>query len=157
MTWVFAGRDGQDRPLVSRVLRAALTLVINVTVWIILPRLLLDVFAQSATSLSLDTGAFIIFGATITALQVLATLTSGAAISTICSAGSYAVSAFYIFTVANGGDLTITSQGVTAELTFPLLLVLLMLPPIFSVARVALVYLLDESEGSRRISDEVRG
>jgi hypothetical protein len=148
-----SGRPG----LSSRLASAALALAVNLLFWFIVPYYLLGSLEQSSSGIPLTYGLIYVFGATITAIEVVAALTKGTAVATIFNAGGSLATAFYIYLSTGGGDLSITSSGVTVDLSFPVLLTLILLPPMFNALRLGISYLLDESEGSRPMLDEVRG
>jgi hypothetical protein len=142
--------------ITSRVLKAAVIGVTNYIVWILVPQLL----ASRLTGIGdipLTSNLIITAGVIITGLQVLGALTSGGALAAIFTGGSYVTSAYYLYLATNGGVLRFTVQGITAEISFVTLLMLLMLPSLFNALRVWITYLLEVSEGAHPLEDEVRG
>jgi hypothetical protein len=137
--------------------RVAYALVLNAVSWFVIPDYLLSDISKTTTSLPLSYDLVIVFGASIIALEVLAALTMGSALAAIFNSGASLTVAVYIYIATDGGYLSLTSNGVTVDLSFPLLVALLILPSLFNVARLGVSYLLDQSEGSRPIPDEVRG
>ena len=147
---------GYVRPsLASRVTKAALLVIINVVAWVVIPNILLNRLQPSYSGVPFSSTEVYGFGAAITALQALAALTERSGTATVFNAASYIAEAYYIYIACNGGFLTVTS-GVTVELSFPVVMLLLMVYPLFNFVKTALTYLLEESEGSRPMSDEIR-
>jgi hypothetical protein len=147
----------QPPGLRSRFANAALALVVNAVVWFFIPQYLLGAIEQTpADVISFTYGLVVVFGATITGVEVLAALTRGSALSTLFNAGASLASALYVYLATGGGAVSVTTGEVTVELTFPVLVALMILPALFNVARLGISYLLDESEGSRPMPDEIR-
>lgn len=147
--------SGERPSLQSRIATAALIGATNAIVWLVLPSILLDRISQSY-AFPLTFSEIYGIGAIIIGLQVLAALTRGSAPAAMLNAGTYIVEIYYIYTATGGGYLTVTS-GVTVELYFPTLVLLFLLYPLFSIAKLGLTFLLEESEGSKPTRDEVRG
>ncbi|MDG6925931.1 MAG: hypothetical protein JRN09_05210 [Nitrososphaerota archaeon] len=147
-----------QRPgLRSRVANASLALVVNALIWFFIPEYLLGALGQADAGVASFTYALVlVFGMTITGVEVLAALTQGSALSTLFSAGASIASAFYVYLATGGGVVSVTSGAVTVVLTFPVLVALMVIPALFNVARLGISYLLDESEGSRPIQDDIR-
>jgi hypothetical protein len=137
-----------------RISRAIGLAVFNILLWIVLPNYLLSYIGETSATSGLITYNLIFeFGAAITGLQVLGALSEGTALSAPFTAGSYITEAYYLWVAGSGGTITVEASGVQVTLEFQTLLFLLMLPSLFSVARVALAYLLDASEAGRPASD----
>ncbi len=138
-----------------RVGRAALVLVFNAALWILLPSLIGGFLAQALPSTPLAVPEFIYaFGAVITGLQVLGALTEGMALSVPFTSGAYVVSAYYIWAATGGGYLPLSAAGINIVLAFQPLVFLIMLPSLFSAIRVPITFLLEKSEVARPMSDE---
>lgn len=149
---------GEEVPFRRRVTKAIPITVLNVVLWIVIPLFISayisSVLSQSLPSFALTNPTFIYtFGATITGLQALGTLTEGMAISVPFISGSYVASAFYIWEAVGGGTLSLTVSGISLALSFRLLIFLAMLPPLFNAARVPLVFLLEQSEAAREAKE----
>ena len=141
--------------LKRRISRAIISLVINLTFWVIIPVYLFGMISALAPSSSLTiTPAFgYTFGLTITGLQVLGALTEGMAVSVPLMTGSYITIAYYIYAAVSGGTLTLTASGIGLSLDFQPLLYLMILPPLFGVVRKPLTYLAEEHEAAMPSSD----
>ncbi|MDA4123875.1 MAG: hypothetical protein OK438_00300 [Thaumarchaeota archaeon] len=147
---------GPEVPLSRRVLKATLVLVLNATLWILVPSILGAFISRALPSSPLTIPLFIYeFGAIITGLQVLGALTEGKALSIPFVSGSYVVSAYYIWVATDGGNLPLTAAGVDITLAFRPIVFLIMLPSLFGALRAPLTFLLEESEVARLVPDEV--
>jgi len=134
----------------GRVFRAAVQLIANAIVWILVPIVISSFIARSMPNIPLANPAFIYaFGATITGLQVLGALTEGTAVSVVFVSGGDLASAFYIWEALEGGALSITTAGITATVGFRTLLFLFMLPSLFGAVKAPLMFLLEHSEAAR--------
>jgi len=139
-----------------RVTRAAYILVFNVVLWIAIPSLLGEVLSQTLPSTPLSSASFIYaFGAVITALQTLAALTEGMAVSVPFNSGGYIASAYYIWAATEGGNLSFSTSGLNIALGFAPIVFLLMLPALFGAVRMPILFLLEQSEVARAIPDEI--
>jgi hypothetical protein len=138
-----------------RISRAIMQLVLNATLWLIMPLLIFGLISKSLPSSPLTiTSTFIYaFGATITGLQVLGALTEGMGVSIPLVTGSYIASAYYIYAAVDGGTLALSTSGTGLLLDFRPLLYLMMLPSLFSAIRTPLAYLAEEHEAARPASD----
>jgi len=132
-----------------RVIRAALTLITNVVVWVLVPNLLSGFVTSSIPTTSFTTTLVITFGIVITALQTLGALTEGMTLSIPFNSASYVASAYYIYIAADKGNLSLAYQGIRIQIVFPLLLFLLMLPSLFNVVRIPITFLLEMSEAGQ--------
>ena len=130
-------------------------LVLNVTLWVIIPVFIFSLISESLPSGSLATTPTFIytFGAIITGLQVLGALTEGTGASIPFVTGSHIASAYYIYAAVNGGTLALSTAGMGLSLDFRPLLYLMMLPSLFSAVRAPLAYLADEHEAARPAQD----
>jgi hypothetical protein len=138
--------------------------ILNFIVWIIIPSFIYGTLAASLASTGVSLSSIGVplsptfiyaFGGVITGLQVLAALTEGMAVSVPLVTGSYIASAYYIWTVANGGTLAIAQSGMNLTLSFQPLLFLTMLPSLFSVVRAPLNYLLEQHEAANPAAEAV--
>ena len=147
----------EERPVTwrRRISRAALRLVINVTLWVIIPSLIFGLISESLPSSPLTISQTFIyaFGATITGLQVLGALTEGMGVSIPFVTGSHIASAYYIYAAVDGGTLALSTAGMGLSLDFRPLLYLTMLPSLFGAIRTPLTYLAEEHEAARPASD----
>jgi hypothetical protein len=142
-------------PLRRRVPKAAFSLVGNVIVWILLPSFISSYLAASLPSIPLANLSFIYaFGAVITGLQVLGALTEGMAVSVPFVAGSYLVSAYYIWAATDGGMIPVSAAGVSIILSFRPLVFLLMVPSLFNAVKAPVTFLLEGNEVTRPSPDE---
>jgi len=141
----------------SRIASAAFALVVNAIFWFAVPLYLIGVISQTSAGTDLTYGLVVAFGATITAIEVLAALTRGSALAAVFNAGASLASAFYVYLATGGGTLSVTASGVTVEVSFPVLVALMILPSFFNAARLGVTFLLEESEGSQPMSEEVGG
>jgi hypothetical protein len=135
-------------------------LVINVTLWLIIPSLILGLISgllpSSPYPRETIMWAFIYaFGAIITGLRVLGALAEGTGASIPFVTGSYIASAYYIYAAVDGGTLALSTAGVGLSLDFRPLLYLMMLPWLFSAIRTPLAYLAEEHEAARPAPDFV--
>jgi len=147
---------GENYTLGHRILRAALVFVANLVFWILIPIAIGGILSKSSTSTPLSTPSFVYaFGAVITALQVLAALTQGMAVSVPFNPGSYIAEAYYIWAATNGGNLAISAGGLDVAFGFAPLVYLLMLPLLFNAVRFPVTFLLEQSEVARPFSDEL--
>jgi hypothetical protein len=145
---------GESFPLTHRIFRAALILVANLVFWILIPIALGGLLSKESTSTPLSTPSFVYaFGAAITALQVLAALTQGMAVSVPFNTGSYLTEAYYIWAATDGGKLAISAGGLDVSFGFAPLVYLLMLPLLFNAVRFPVTFLLEQSEVARPFSD----
>ena len=139
-----------------RVFRAALLLVLNAVLWILIPTLISSEVRSVLPSTPIGSLAFIYaFGAIITGLQVLGALTEGRALSVPFVSGSYVASAYYVWVAAEGGLLSTDVRGLHFTFEFRLLLFLLVLSSLFNAARAPLTFLLHQSEAARPASDDL--
>ncbi len=137
-------------------MKAALVLVVNSVLWILLPTIIGQYLARALPSSPLAVPTFIYaFGVVITGLQVLGALTEGMALSIPFTSGSYFVSAYYIWAATGGGNLPLTAEGISILLAFRPIVFLLMLPSLFSAVRVPITFLLEQSEVARPAPDEL--
>jgi hypothetical protein len=130
-------------------------MVLNLIVWYAIPSILFSALGSDIPSLGFAPSLIYEFGAAITALQVAGALTEGKVISVPFNAGSYAVSAFYLWVILNEGKLSFTEAGAKLVLSFQPLLFLLMIPSLFSLVRVPVTYLLEETEAASESPDRV--
>jgi hypothetical protein len=135
-------------------MRAALVLVANLVFWILIPIAIGGLLSKESTPTPLSTPSFIYaFGAVITALQVLAALTQGMAVSVPFNTGSYIAEAYYVWAATNGGSLAISAAGTAVTFDFAPIVYLLMLPLLFNALRFPVTFLLEQSEAARPFSD----
>ena len=144
-------------PLSYRVSRAAISVVFNIVVWVLIPSLLFGQLERGLPSSPIAvSGDFIYtFGITITALQAIGALTTGMALSVPFVSGSYVAEAYYIWSAVNGGLLSFSAEGAAITLSFQTVLFLLMLAPLFNAVKAPIGYLLDQSEASRPAPDKI--
>jgi hypothetical protein len=136
-----------------RISNAALTVILNVIVWILIPFVLSS--RLSGLALPGFTSTFVLtFGIIVTMLQAGGALTEGMGLSVPFNSGSYIASAYYIFAATNGGILNVAERGLTIELDFQLIVGLMMLASLFNAVRIPITYLLEQTEASRGTSFE---
>jgi len=141
-------------PLRRRVFRAAYLLVVNATLWVLIPSVVSSALGGILTSLPLASLTFIYeFGALITGLQVLGALTEGRAVSVVFSSGSFVAAAYYIWAAGGGGTLSLPVSNLTITLNFRTLLFLLVLPSLVGAIRAPVTFLLDQSEAGQPARD----
>jgi hypothetical protein len=146
---------GEKVELKWRILRATYTAVLNIVVWVVIPSFLGSAVRSLNPNLPLSIPSYIYaFGFAITAVQVLAALTQGQALSAVFTTGGYLTEAFYIWVATDGGNLPITANGMGFLIGFQTLVFLLMLPPLFGAVRAPLNFLLEQSEVARAYVDE---
>ncbi len=140
-----------------RVSRAALVVLFNIVLWVVVPSIIFGELQRLSPSSPINFSSDFIytFGATITALQAIGALTTGMALSVPFVAGSYIAEAYYIWAAVDGGMLAFSAAGLAVSLSFQPLLFLLMLAPLFNAVKAPINYLLDQSEASRPASDKV--
>jgi hypothetical protein len=146
----------EERPVTwrRRIFRATLLLVINVTLWVIIPSLIFGLIIMSLPMSATISQTFIYaFGVTITGLQVLGALTEGMGVSIPFVTGSHVASAYYIYAAVDGGTLALSTAGMGLLLDFRPLLYLMMLPSLFGAIRTPLTYLAEEHEAARPATD----
>jgi hypothetical protein len=147
---------GESYPLSHRIPRAVLVLVVNLVFWIIVPIAIGGLLSKESTSTALSTPSFVYtFGAVITALQVLAALTKGMAVSVPFNTGTYLAEAYYVWAATNGGNLAISAGGLAVTFGFAPIVYLLMLPLLFNAIRFPVTFLLEQSEVARPFSDQL--
>lgn len=131
-------------------------LVLNVTLWVVIPLFIFGLVSQSLPPGSLTTitpTLIYAFGAIITGLQVLGALTEGMGASIPFVTGSHIASAYYIYAAVNGGTLALSAGGMGLSLDFRPLLYLMMLPSLFGALRAPLAYVAEEHEAGRPAQD----
>jgi len=150
----------EERPVTwrRRVSRAIMRLVLNATLWVVIPSLIFGLISGLLPSGPFPretiTWTFIYaFGATITGLQVLGALTEGMGISIPFVTGSHIASAYYIYAAVDGGALALSTAGMGLSLDFRPLLYLMMFPSLFAAIRTPLAYLAEEHEAARPALD----
>ena len=149
--------SGQRYGLGYRVSRAVLAVVFNLAVWVAVPMLIQNQFESALPSSPLEfTTTFVYtYGIVITALQAMGALTMGMALSVPFVSGSYLAEAYYLWTAVKGGTMAFTAAGLAITITFPTLLVLLLLPSLFGAVKAPLTYFLEQTEASAPAPDSV--
>ncbi len=138
-----------------RISKAAMTVFLNVVVWILIPFLLSS--RLSSLALPSFTSSFVLtYGLIVTILQAAGALTEGMGLSVPFNSGSYIASAYYILVATNGGVLKIAEQGLAIELDFQLIVGLMVLASLFNAVRIPIAYLLEQTEASRETSFDLR-
>jgi hypothetical protein len=135
---------------VSRAVQAAL---IGVLFWYIIPSFLFSYLESGITALPVTPTFILAYGTVITALQVLGALTEGNPLSMPFNAGAALASAFYIYSAVHGGLLAFDVKGMHLALSFQPLVFLMIVPSLFTMLRVPLVYLLEHSEAGGQSPD----
>lgn len=144
-----------ERPsLRTRVMRSAVIVVTNALAWVVIPSLFLQQSLQSYPNISFSYYEVFGFGGAITALQVLSVLSDRTGSAVTFRAAGYVVEVYYIYVALDGGYLTVSSV-VTLQISFPVLMLVLMAYPLYGIVTTALSYLLDEHEGSRPMSEVI--
>ena len=140
-----------------RISRASLVVIFNLVVWVVVPSLIFGELERGLPSspITFSTDFIYAFGAVITALQTIGTLTMGMGLSVPFVAGSYLAEAYYIWAAVDGGLMAFSAAGVAISLSFQPLLFLLMLAPLFNAVKAPINYLLDQSEASRPAPDTI--
>jgi len=147
---------GEKVSLERRVAKASLVAVFNAVLWVLLPSLLGETLSRALPSTPLAIPSFVYaFGAAITALQTVAALTEGMAVSVPFTAGAYVTEAYYIWTATSGGNLALSVSGVSFVIAFAPLVYLMMVPPLFGALRAPITFLLEETEASRPAPDVI--
>lgn len=152
---------GTPTPWNSRVSRAALVAIMNILLWIVVPYFFYNQFSGLVASsgsvggLALSPDYIYTFGAIITGLEVIGSLTAGSAISVPFVSGGYLASAYYVYSIVSGGSLAVAASGLQFVFSFAPLLYLLILPSLFAALKQPITFLLDQSEAGRAASDEV--
>ena len=134
-----------------RAYRAALTVLFNVVLWVVVPSIIVNRLESGLPSSPVVVSSDFIYtyGIVITALQTIGILTMGMSVSVPFVSGSYVAEAYYIWSAAEGGLLAFSAAGTGITLSFQPLLFLFMLPSLFGAVKAPIGYLLDQSEGSR--------
>jgi hypothetical protein len=153
---------GERTPWSVRILRAAVTAVLNIALWIVVPYFFygrLSGLEGSSNSVSglgtLSPDYIYTFGAIITGLEVIGALTAGSAVSVPFISGGYLASAYYVYSIVSGGSFAVAASGLQFSFSFEPLLYLLMLPSLFSAIKQPITFLLEQTESGRAASDEV--
>ncbi len=147
---------GERVPLSNRLFRAILLTVMNFVFWVLIPSYLGTLLAQSSQGVPLGSASFVYgFGLSITAVQALAALTQGMAVSVPLTSGGYLAEAYYIWAATNGGSLQVNASGLNMVLGFAPLVFLLILPALFGAIRAPIMFLLEQSEVARPFPDEL--
>lgn len=134
-----------------RISKAAMTVILNIVVWILIPYLLSS--RLSGLALPAFTSTFVItYGLIVTMLQAAGAVTEGMGLSVPFNSGSYIASAYYILVATNGGVLNMAVRGLTIELDFQLVVGLMVLASLFNAVRIPIAYLLEQTEPSRETS-----
>ena len=142
--------SGPSYTLSYRAYRAALTVLLNVILWVLVPSIIFGRLESGLPSSPVVVSSDFIYtyGIVITALQTIGILTMGMAVSVPFVSGSYVAEAYYIWSAAQGGLLAFSAAGTGITLSFEPLLFLFMLPSLFGAIKAPLGYLLDQSEAS---------
>ncbi len=147
---------GEPVPLRKRVFRTILLTVMNLVFWVLIPSYLGSILAQSSQGVPLGSTSFVYgFGLPITAVQALASLTQGMAVSVPLTSGGYLAEAYFIWAATNGGSLQVDASGLKMVLGFAPLVFLLALPALFGAIRAPIMFLLEQSEVARPFRDEL--
>ena len=138
-----------------RITRAIVLFVLNLVVWVVLPEFLFSLVTNIApsNSLSMTATSMYALGFTITGLQVLGALAEGTVTSIVLKSGSYISLAYYLYSIVNGGTVTLTTAGIRTSLDFQPLLFLIVLPPLYNAIRAPLTYFAQEYETNETLSD----
>ena len=139
----------------KRTTQAILLFVLNIVAWVILPEFFFSLVSNIApsNSLSMTPASMYAFGFTITGLQVLGALAEGTIASIVLRSGSYISLAYYLYSIVNGGTITLTASGIRTSFDFQPLLFLIVLPPLYNAVRTPLIYLAQEYETNESLSD----
>jgi hypothetical protein len=134
------GKTFTTRRRVAKVLWA---LILNVVFWIVIPYYLGTLLAGRVGGTPLTIPTFVYeFGAVFVILDVGAAFFDGMAISVPFLSGIAIISAFYLWLVTNGGDLSIATGGITMALDVRLLVYVFVVPSIWAAVRAPLAYLI---------------
>jgi hypothetical protein len=126
-----------------RILKASWVLVLNVLLWIVVPFYVGVFLAKYVPSSPITIPAFVYeFGIILTILEVAAALTEGMAVSVPFISAAALVSALYLWIITNGGNLAVTTQGISVVLGFQLLVYLLMVPSLWAAVKAPLSYII---------------
>ena len=143
-------------PLRTRALRAGVVCLYDLMLFILIPSLLAVGLGTISPSSPLLVYPFVYeFGAIITSLQALASLTDGSPLSVPFSSASWIVAAYFVWVGASGGSLPLVYDGTSFTFSFQPILFLFMLPLLFNAVREPLEFLLERTEASALISDAV--
>lgn len=141
-------------PVSQRVSHTVWVAAENVVFWILVPYFLslrLAALEGSLPSIAAGNPLFnpqfvLFFGAIITGLQVLGAITEGMAVSVPFLSGSHLARAYYIYSAAGGGLIALAFSGYNLTLAFQPILLLAMLPSLFSALRVPITFLMEQNE-----------
>ncbi len=134
-----------------RISNAAMTVILNTVIWILIPYLLSS--RLSGLALPAFSSTFVLtYGLIVTMLQAGGAVTEGMGLSVPFNSGSYIASAYYILVATNGGVLNIVERGLAIELDFQLVVGLMVLASLFNAFRIPIAYLLEQTEPSRETS-----
>jgi hypothetical protein len=128
-------------PLRKRVRKALVGLVINAVLWIAVPYYIGSYLAKAIPSTPLSIPTFVYeFGAVIIALEVIIALTQGMALQVPFVSGLALFSAYYLWVVTDGGNLSVIAGGVSVLLQFQPIVYVMILPSIWAAIRAPLAY-----------------
>ena len=127
----------------KRVIAALWALAINLVLWVVVPYYLGVFLVRYVPATPLAVPSFVYeFGVLFTALDVGAAFFQGMAVSVPFLSGAALLSAVYLWLVTDGGDLHVTTSGLSIGLSFQLLVYLFVLPSLWAAARAPLSYLI---------------
>ena len=132
-----------DIPRSKRIRSAAWALVVNVIFWIIIPYYIGTLLVGRVPETPLTIPTFVYeFGALFIILDVGGAYFRGKWQSVPCISGVAILTAVYLWLVTNGGDLSLTTSGISIGLEFRLFLYLFILPSIWAAIRTPITYMI---------------
>jgi len=129
-------------PLRKRVTRAITVLVAGIFMWVLIPDYIgVLVSGKIQSSAILNPEFVFVVGAVIIGLQVAEALTEGARPSIPIQSAVSLLIAYYLWAATNGGSLSFSSNGTQVGLWFEPLVLLVMLPSLWTAVRTPLSFL----------------
>ena len=118
---------------IERGLRGAVSMLVSLILWYLIPSQLLHVVATPPPILT--QGGLIVFALLIGGVSALGHVFEGGPLGLVCGMGSNLATAAYLYLATAGGVLTFQQQGVTVTANFQPLLYLLIAPSVLSMVR----------------------
>ncbi|MDG7007279.1 MAG: hypothetical protein JRN06_03415 [Nitrososphaerota archaeon] len=126
-----------------RVVKALWALVINVTVWVVVPYYIGTLLVGRVGGSPLTIPTFVYeFGALFTVLDVGAAYFDGLGACVPFLSGVAVLSAVYLWLVTNGGDLSVAASGITVALDIRLLVYIFIVPSVWAAIRAPIAYVI---------------
>lgn len=129
-------------PLRKRVTRAVTVLVVGTFMWILIPDYIGVLVAGKVQASAVLNPEFVfVIGIMIIGLQVADALSEGTRPSIPIQSAVSLLIAYYIWAATNGGSLTFSSDGTVVGLWFEPLVLLVMLPSLWTAVRTPLSFI----------------